>query len=97
MRSGKGAFSHGEQHNLAASICALPFLFFNPTVLTLKFQDTEICLCITLFRTINLNVEENMSSLRKTNVEVRSLFSFVATLQEESHSQKIYILLFISH
>jgi hypothetical protein len=41
----------------------------------------------------NLNVEENMSSsfVRKTNVIVRNLFGFVAKLQEESHSQRIYV------
>jgi hypothetical protein len=43
----------------------------------------------------NSNLEENMSSsfVRKINVVVSSLFSFVATLQEESHGQGIYISL----
>jgi len=30
------------------------------------------------------------SFVRKTNVLVKNLFNFVATLQEESHSERVY-------
>jgi hypothetical protein len=89
----------GRLRNLTASICAPHFFFVFS-----QFLIPQVSRYRTLFKRIpvqnkNSNVEVNVSSsfVRKTNVIVWSLFSFVATLQEGSHSERIYVSLCFFH
>ena len=82
-------------HNLAASICASPFSFAFPHFLIPQVSRYRTLFKHTCVQNKNSDVEGNMSSsfVRKTNVIVSSLFSFVVTLQEESPSERIYVSL----
>jgi len=78
---------------LSVPIC---FSLSFPTSSSLKFQDTGNILYIPLFRTkFSCGRKYVVSFVRKTNEIVRSLFIFVAAIQEESHGNRIYISFYL--